>query len=322
MERVRMRSVRVSVAYLLITLSFYIFSDTAGALPSDRVASSAQVTAAIKSSISIKTTSAAVRATLKQFSSSSSFDLTGPSTYGACDPYNSEALALSPKPCFFGNLRGTKTIVLVGDSNVGNWVPALNLGLAATPYRLAVFGFSSCGLPNLPYTASSGSLYKRCRQWHTNLPTAIRALHPAAVLAASGAVDSTYSTKTWVNGVKNVFVEATLGSSTTKRILMGTSPFFGESAVTCLTVHPDPQDCSLHYTSGSGFYGSILSRDKQIASASNAKLVDTSRFFCYSNTCSPVIGNILVYSDIDHVTIAYSSFISKVVTSAVLAALK
>jgi hypothetical protein len=29
-----------------------------------------------------------------------------------------------------------------------------------------------------------------------------------------------------------------------------------------------------------------------------------------------------VYSDIDHVTIAYSSYISKVVTSAVLAALK
>ena len=37
---------------------------------------------------------------------------------------------------------------------------------------------------------------------------------------------------------------------------------------------------------------------------------------------SSVIGNILVYSDIDHVTIAYSSFISTVITSAVLAALK
>jgi hypothetical protein len=103
---------------------------------------------------------------------------------------------------------------------------------------------------------------------------------------------------------------------------MGTSPFFGESAVTCLTVHPDPQDCSLTYAPGSGYYGEGLSRDKVVAGDSGAKLVDTSKFFCHSDTCSPVIGNILVYSDIDHVTIAYSSFISKGITSAVLADLK
>ena len=317
-----MRTVRLVAAYLMITLSVFIAVDTAAASSSDRVGTIAQVTAAVKSSISIKITPAAVTATLKQFTSSSSFDLTGPSTFRACDPYNSEALALMPKPCFFGNLHGAKTIVLVGDSNVGNWVPALNLGLAATPYRLAVFGFSGCGLSNLPYTAAWGSLYERCRQWHANVPAAIRALHPVAVIAASGATGSNHPTKTWVSGVKNVFVEATLGSSTTKRILMGTSPFFPQSAVTCLTIHFDPQDCSLHYMPSSGFYGSILSRDEQIANASHAKLIDTSKFFCYSNICSPVIGNILVYSDIDHETIAYSSFISKVITSAVLAALK
>jgi hypothetical protein len=317
-----MKTAKTRVACVLIILSVVLPIGTAFASTADRVATSAQVVAAVKSSISLKTTSPAVAATLKEFASPSSFDLTGPSTFGSCDPYNSEALALSPKPCIFGNLKGTKTIVLVGDSNVGNWVPALNLGLAATPYRLAVFGFSSCGLSNLSYTASWGVLYQRCRQWHANVPAAIRALHPVAVLAASGAVSSSYSGAVWANGVKSVFVEATLGSPTTKRVLLGTSPFFPQSAVTCLSVHTDPQDCSLHYTPGSGFYGSFLSRDKQIASVSHATLIDTSKFFCFSDTCSPVIGNILVYSDIDHVTIAYSSFISTVITSAVLAALK
>jgi len=316
------RTIRVTVAYLMIATSIVFLVGAAAASSSDRVASISQVTAAIKSSISIKTTPSAVENTLKEYSSPSSFDLTGPSTFGTCDPYNSEALALSPKPCLSGNLRGTKTIVLVGDSNVGNWVAALSLGMASTPYRLAVFGFSSCGLANLHYTSSWGRLYKRCRQWHEHLPAAIRALHPVAVLASSEAVASNDPTTSWVNGVKNVFVESTLGSPSTRRILMGTSPFFMKSPVTCLTVHTDPQDCSLHYTPNSGYYGSILSRDKKIASASNAKLINTSRFFCYSHTCSPVIGDVLVYSDIDHVTIAYSSFISKAVTSAVLAALK
>jgi hypothetical protein len=143
-----------------------------------------------------------------------------------------------------------------------------------------------------------------------------------AVLASSGAVASSIPNTTWIKGVKNVFVESTLGSPSTKRILLGTSPFFAESAVSCLTVHTDPLDCSLQYTTGSGYYGSILTRDKKIATASNAVLINTSKFFCYSNTCSPVIGDLLVYSDVDHVTIAYSSFISKAVTGAVLSALK
>jgi hypothetical protein len=115
---------------------------------------------------------------------------------------------------------------------------------------------------------------------------------------------------------------ATLGSPSTKRILMSASPFFGESAVACFTVHPDPQDCSLTYTPGGAYYGAALTRDKLIKTLSNATLINTNKFLCYTDACSRVIGNILVYSDIDHITIAYSSFISKGITSAVLAALK
>ena len=164
--------------------------------------------------------------------------------------------------------------------------------------------------------------YRRCRQWHASVPAAIRALHPVAVLATSGVVGTNYPTSTWTNGVKNVFVESTMGAPATKRILMGTSPLLPQSAFTCLTVRNDPRDCSLHYTPGSGYYGAILSRDQKIANASNATLINTNHLFCYKNTCSPIIGNILVYFDFDHVTIAYSSFISQALTNSVLSALK
>jgi SGNH domain-containing protein len=317
-----MRTIRASVTSFAVATSLIVLAGAAAATMADPVGTPAQVTAAIKSSISLKVTPSAVQKTLKEYSSPSSYDLTGPSTFGVCDPYNSEALALAPKACFAGNVHGAKTIVIVGDSNVGNWVPALNLGLAATPYRLAIFGYSSCGLPNLKYTSTWNTQYKRCNQWHAHLPAAIRALHPVAILASSGAVGSSISTSTWVNGVKSLFVQSTQGSPSTKRVILGTTPFFVESAVTCLTVHNDPQDCSLTYQPGSGYYGSILARDKKVASGSDAVLIKSTKFFCYSDTCSPVIGNELVYSDIDHVTIAYSSFISKEVTAAVLAAIK
>ena len=142
-----------------------------------------------------------------------------------------------------------------------------------------------------------------------------------AVVAAAGDAGSVYPTTTWANGVKSLFVDSTRGSPLTKRVLMGISPFFYESAVTCLTAHPDPQDCSLTYTPG-GPYGAALSRDRVIATTSDAALIPTKQFFCFGNVCSPVIANTLVYSDTDHVTIAYSSFISRGVTAAILAALK
>jgi hypothetical protein len=135
----------------------------------------------------------------------------------------------------------------------GNWVPALSIGLAKTKYRLAVFAFSGCGLANIRYTSTWGSLYQRCRQWHAHVPAAIRALHPVAVLAAAGDAGSGYSTSVWVNGVKSVFVNSTRGSPSTRGILMGASPFFYESPVTCLTAHPDPQECTLTFTPDSDY---------------------------------------------------------------------
>jgi len=316
-----MNTAKKYVACAALAICLLAPQSVASASFTDTVGTVAQVAAAVKASISISTLSPEVEATLEEFASPSSSDLTGPSTYGSCDPYNSEALALAPKACFFGNLHGSKTIVLVGDSNVGNWVPALSIGLAKTAYRLAVFAFSGCGLANIRYASSWGSLYQRCRQWHAHVPAAIRNLHPVAVLAAAGDAGSTYSTSTWANGVKSVFVDSTRGSPSTKRILMGVSPFFYDSAVTCLTAHPDPQDCSLTYTPGSAYYEALL-RDRVIAKTSSATLIPTKQFFCFGNVCSPIIANTLVYSDTDHVTIAFSSFISKGITSAVLAAVK
>ena len=83
--------------------------------------------------------------------------LFGMAYFQSCDAYLHTEQAASPSPCFFGDLQSDKTIVLVGDSNVGNWAPALDLGLKEAGYRLAVFAFPGCGTPDLNY-ASFGTL--------------------------------------------------------------------------------------------------------------------------------------------------------------------
>ena len=141
-------------------------------------------------------------------------------------------------------------IVLVGDSNVGNWPPALDSGLKAAGYRLAVFAFASCPTPDLTYPSPSygtltGTLLTECNQWHQTVTNAISALHPLAVIAASG---STYlkvlSDQQWISGFTKLFDDSTVGNPSAVRILMGTSPFPAPSP-NCLAATSNPSDVRL-----------------------------------------------------------------------------
>ena len=248
-----------------------------------------------------------------------SYAESGPAYFAACDPYLHPSQAERPIPCFYGDRTASRTIVLIGDSTAGNWAPALSQGLRKKGYRLAVFGYAGCPAPDLTYDTSTASQYQRCDLWHRHLAASIKPLHPVAVIAVSGATDlGKISNQTWKNGYALLFREATRSDPAASRILMGTSPEFAESVPACLSAHSDPQDCSSRYTSGVGYYGSYLSRDPYVAAAADAHLVPTYPWFCHEHTCEPVIGRFIAFVDVEHLTIAYSDYLSTVVTDKVL----
>jgi peptidoglycan/LPS O-acetylase OafA/YrhL len=245
----------------------------------------------------------------------------GPAYIWQCDAYGSAAQAASPTPCIFGDIQSDKTIVLVGDSNVGNWAPALDIGLQNAGYRLAVFAFAGCPTPDLHYPSYdqlTSSLLAECNEWHVTAPEAISALRPVAVIAASGEADlSGISNAKWISGFSTLFDQSTVGSPSTIRILLGTSPFPGPTP-NCLAANPDPQKCSLHDSPNSGsVYSTFLARDPAIASAAKATLIPTYPWFCHSGTCAPVVSHYLVFADQDHATIAYSEYLSPLITESV-----
>jgi hypothetical protein len=296
-------------------------SSVAGA--SGSYGTATQVSAAVKASTSIQSLPADLVPSIKLFANASSvYTLSGLSSFAACDAYNSKELALHPRPCLLGDLKSKRTIVLVGDSNVGNWTPPLSIGLKKDGYRLAVFGYSACPTSDITYNAVTDENFKECNEWHLSVPKVIRALHPVAIIAATGPSDFAGTpVATWALGMKKLFDEATSGSPSTTRIIFGTSPIYPEAVPDCLTAHADPQTCDLHFTIGEDYYGDYLSRDVADARAAGAVLVPTYPWFCTKDTCSPVIGKYLVYVDIDHVTLAYSEFLTNAVTSAVMNAI-
>jgi peptidoglycan/LPS O-acetylase OafA/YrhL len=279
-------------------------SSAAGATAPDAVVapgSAAAVASAVADAPAIKAVPADSLPALATFDSAqSAYAASGPAFFDNCDPYLHPALAEHPAPCVFGDLAATRTLVLIGDSTAGNWAPALNLGLKKSGYRLAVFGYAGCPAPDLVYTATTAAQYERCNLWHSRLGPAIRALHPVAVIAVSGATDlGLISNRAWTMGYARLFAEATKASPSTVRILMGTSPEFGEPVPACLAAHRYPQQCVSKYTYGTGYYGAYLARDTHVATAVGARLVPTYEWFCHDEVCEPVIGRYVAFADID-----------------------
>lgn len=244
----------------------------------------------------------------------------------SCSPQYVEKIAENPVPCWYGDPHGVRTIALYGDSNAGNWIPALDAVSKLLKYRLAVFAFPSCATPLIPEakTASGyypipfkgvveGPVWQQCADWHAAVGPAVAALNPSAVIAVSGPwmySDSSADLNEWESGFAAAFAAMTKGHPRAKRIILGTSPLLPSDAPECLAQHPtDIQTCGESYKYGSGYYGGILERDVAVAEAAKATLIPTTPLFCYEDHCSPIINDYLVYVDQDHTTIDYTTYL-------------
>jgi len=239
---------------------------------------------------------------------------------GNCNPYSNPSQAAAPQPCFYGSTSASRTIVIFGDSYVGNWIPALDAVGKSLGYRIAAFEFAGCITPFVAPTSSSPASYQACTQFHSALPAAVQALHPLAVLAANGTPAWGSGDSSWVQGMVTAFNEVTANSPTTARILLGTGPHLPHPAPACLAAYPQSlQKCTLTYNPagvGANQYAAALARDQQGATAAHATLVPTSQWFCLKNQCPVLINNMLVYADADHVSIVYSKYLAKVLQQA------
>jgi len=248
---------------------------------------------------------------------------TGVALLDACTPNLTTHAAQigSPVACDFGNLESSKTIVFYGDSNVGNWFPALSLGLSSSSYHLVVFSYAGCPSADIAYTAAmlvTAANASACRTWHAAVERQISALRPVAIFAVSSYELVSVPPATWAAGMAKFFAAATQHSAATKRFVMGTTPFFMTPVAQCLARARNTSNCALNL---SQTYGSIINvRDPLVATVSKAKLIPVSQWFCSGQICPAVVAGNVVAADHDHLTQVESVYLSRVATAAVLRA--
>ncbi len=241
--------------------------------------------------------------------------------HNSCDPYLKNGEALNPVPCWYGSVTARRTVVIFGDSFVGNWIPALNIAGQKLGFRVAEFSFPGCptafSRPGRTFAGFDLNELNACVNFHKNLPRAVNKINPFAVIAASGeGLLGAAGNRDLVTILRNTFDELSTATNHPIRILLGTGPHFLKATPSCLASHPNNINlCNLAYTSGSAF-STALARDNAAISGASVHLITIYKWICLNGVCPAVIGNIDVYADADHLTIAISKFLSVVLEKA------
>lgn len=246
-------------------------------------------------------------------------------TLTSCNPLTNPAEAKNPRPCFYGNTRAKRTIVIFGDSMVGNWLPALDVFGRTANYRIADFSFQGCPVEDIASNWSAGGAMTSeeqaaCILWHTTMPKSVAALNPVAIISTSIASSqaSTNPGDSWyINGLQTEFDRMTSSMTTQPvKIIVQSTPLLPWNAPDCLARHiASANVCTLRYVKGqlgSGLYSSRLVRDSAAALQIGAQLLPANIWVCINGACPATLQGHLIYVDSDHISTWFSLYISKV----------
>lgn len=221
-----------------------------------------------------------------------------------------------PQPCLGGDLRSSTTIVIFGDSAVGNWTPALRAAGELHHWRVASLQYEGCMLAFLTTESST------CQAFHRRLPATIAALHPTLVIGVGGyAASGSAFDATFARGVRDAVNALRQQSPSARYVLWGTSPQLPLSAPVCVTARRTSiNTCGVDFRRGDTSpqsFGATVSRDRRAAALAKVRFVAVDAFFCAAAWCPAVVDHTLVYVDERHVSERYSLSLEPLVSSTV-----
>lgn len=216
--------------------------------------------------------------------------------------------------CEYGVAEGDRTIAIVGGSRARHWLPALEVAAERQNWRLISITKSSC-LFSAEMQLLNGEPYTSCYEWNHNVVEELSHLQPDVIFTTSTYVtrddESTpegYIAHWWALENLNLDVLA-----------IRDVPRWEQDVPECVERYgPHSPRCTADPT----IYG--LDQPAPVTSRpdipQNVDFIDLTDFFCFDGHCPPVIGNVLVYYDRNHITVTYARTLGPFVEEQILAA--
>ncbi|HWD55008.1 MAG TPA: acyltransferase family protein [Acidimicrobiales bacterium] len=225
----------------------------------------------------------------------------------------------SVHPCVFGETSASRSIVLFGDSHALMWFPAINNLAIQQHDDLVVMGKATCPPLEIPiFSPDLGRPYTECDAWRAAELQRMKTLRPAVVILGFSreyGIDNDHvvvDSPAWLAGLSEMIttIEQDTGAQV---VVMGDDPYPQQSVPDCLSQHlADTAACAIprHYP----YYNpSGIPQEQAVAAAAGAGYVDTDPWFCVASTCTPILGNMLVYRDDNHITATYANWLTPVI---------
>ena len=213
--------------------------------------------------------------------------------------------------CLIGSNENAPLVFLFGDSHSANWYPALSALAERGHIRLDSNTKSGCHSVDTK-KLFNGVEYSACETWRADVIDRIRAEQPALVLIANFGDSSLVSEApfniAWRDGMAR-----TLGALEPTRVaVIADVPDNGVTPAICLSAHvEDVRPCLL--TREDQLNGVVESVERATAAKAGAAFLDFNQYLCNGDSCPPVIGNMLVYRDADHLTATFSRHMADVI---------
>jgi hypothetical protein len=213
--------------------------------------------------------------------------------------------------CAYGDPKGTKQMVIYGDSRASMWAPTLERVAAISGWQVRVFSRGGCPAADLQYQDTNAKAADQdCDTFHSTAVNEIRKLHPQLVITASHAGHTLANgdmptTSQWQDAWVSTLHK--LAQPGTHVAILGAIPNWDNNDARCVAAHTrDIQACS---TERANAVSPFFDAERAAAAAAGALYVDTVPWVC-AEKCEPVISDMVVYYNPYHFTTKYADYLS------------
>ncbi|HEX5597171.1 MAG TPA: acyltransferase family protein [Micromonosporaceae bacterium] len=219
-----------------------------------------------------------------------------------------------PGGCVYGDVDSPTNVVLFGDSHAAQWFPALERLASQHGWRLVPITKSSCPAGDLLlYEDSLKRAYTECQTWRSNALKHIAELTPDLVVISSMMSDQGFGhhvadpEREWRDGWARTL--SALRRPGTAVAVIADTPHLAVSGPDCVAQHSDSLTVCAPAIEDGVREPARRAAIVKLAKRSGAAVIDPIPWLC-QKTCPLVIGNVLVYRDVHHLTTVFVKLVA------------
>jgi peptidoglycan/LPS O-acetylase OafA/YrhL len=198
--------------------------------------------------------------------------------------------------CRYGVVGGGSRIVLYGDSHAAHWFPALEAIAAERGAELVVMTKGGC--PTAAVRIPTNTLARTCPQWRDRAMARLAELQPDMVLVTAWA-GYPNSDDEWRTGLQETL--GRIAPHARDLVVLGDNPNTSAVPATCLSEHLTDATRCINRRERAVSPGRITV-EGEVAAANSGRFIDTSDWLCTPEACPVILGDILLYRDVTHLT--------------------